>query len=127
MEAVEFVDESGEIFPLESLGDDTIIEIALGLNLDSINKLCQVSHRFNRTLCASEDFWRWKYIQDFGKFEGIPSKNWKSLYKERVSFKWNRISAGLKHSLGITKSGKVVCWGSNIHDDRNGCPSPPSR
>lgn len=83
MESIKYVAEGGETFPLEGLDYNTIIEIALGLNLDSINKLCRASRRFNRVLCDNKNFWRLKYIKDFGEPLKDISKitDWKKLYR----------------------------------------------
>jgi alpha-tubulin suppressor-like RCC1 family protein len=65
---------------MDFLPDDTILQIALYEPIDSINKLCQTSNRFNNLICNNNYFWRQKYIYDYG----IPSTNivnWKEAYQ----------------------------------------------
>ena len=52
---------------LLSLPDDVLIEQALYLDYNSINKLCSVNHRFRDLICDNDWFWRQKYFIDFGQ------------------------------------------------------------
>lgn len=48
------------------LPPDAIINIALYEPIGSIARLCQVSRRFNDIICSNNNFWRDKFILDFG-------------------------------------------------------------
>ena len=87
MEAgIEFVGEGGDISKLESLPTETIIDIALGLTADSVNRLCKVSRKFNAVLCKNDEFWKQKYIHDFGKIKRATGskRSWRDLYEMSI-------------------------------------------
>lgn len=69
---------------MESIGKDLIRYIALKLDLESIEKLCQTSQRFLE-ICNSDSFWRAKLIKDFPMIEITRVKDLKGLYKYLLS------------------------------------------
>jgi alpha-tubulin suppressor-like RCC1 family protein len=62
------------------MNDDVLLRIALTESIDSIDKLCQTSTRFNNLICNNNNFWRQKFVNNFG----LPSTNivnWKDAYQ----------------------------------------------
>lgn len=49
-----------------NLPNELIQEIALTLDLNSIQNLCQTSSKVNAAICSNEYFWKSKFIQDYG-------------------------------------------------------------
>jgi alpha-tubulin suppressor-like RCC1 family protein len=66
--------------PFENLLDENIAEIALYYPIEYIDRMCQISKRFNRLICDNNNFWKAKFIRDFGI---LPSNVifWKNAYK----------------------------------------------
>ena len=61
---IKFIGEDGEDVSLDFLDDNSIIEIFLGLDENSIKRLCVASSKFDEVLCANRDFWVMKDIID---------------------------------------------------------------
>lgn len=64
----------------KNLPDDVIFQIAINESLDNIARLCQTSNRFNNIICNNNNFWKHKYIHDFGE-PTINILNWKDAYQ----------------------------------------------
>lgn len=81
-----------EYFP-----DETVIEVASNLPLKDIYYWCLVSKQFNSVICNNPDFWRRRFITDYGMIEY--NGDWKELYQN-----W------------------LTCWsiGSNMTDTMSG-------
>ena len=62
IEEIKFVGEGGRISPFGSLPNETIIKIALDLDVGNIKKLCKASRRFNKVLCVNKNFWKLRKI-----------------------------------------------------------------
>ena len=82
--AVEFVYGNGDISKLESLLNHMIIEIALGLHIKAVNSICRTSSKLNRLVCLNDDFWKQKYIRDFGEIKKPARKTWRDLYETKM-------------------------------------------
>lgn len=89
--------------PYELVPDELIVEQALALESADIKALSQTSTRFNR-ICKSAEFWRQKYIRDFG------NDDWKTMYENRrlmsdvdlIVFEDKEPSDKLAYDLGKT-------------------------
>jgi hypothetical protein len=63
------------------LSEDEIHEIALKLDITNISYYCLSHSKFNHSICYNNDFWRKKFLIDFGKPDYDFVDDWKSLYK----------------------------------------------
>jgi hypothetical protein len=52
--------------PFSLLPTDNIIQIALYESIDYVTKMCRLSRRFNDIICNNNNFWKDKFITDFG-------------------------------------------------------------
>ena len=64
----------------DTLPDDIVVQIVVYESIQNISKLCQISRRFNNLICNNNNFWRWKFIYDFGS-PSINIISWKEAYK----------------------------------------------
>ena len=69
---------------MELIGKDLIAYIALKLDLESIEKLCETSERFSE-ICNSDSFWRSKLMIEFPMIDITNVKDLKGLYKYLLS------------------------------------------
>ena len=69
---------------METIGKDLISYIGLKLDLESIEKLCKTSKKFQE-ICSSEMFWRNKLIKEFPMIDIDKVKDLKDLYKYLLS------------------------------------------
>ena len=58
-------DEQPQKQGLVTLPPDATREIAMHLNLESIVRMCQASHRFRAFICQNNKFWLAKLAKDF--------------------------------------------------------------
>lgn len=65
--------------PFTNLPEELILDQALQLDLEDINNFCQTDVKFNKLVCNNENFWRARYLQDYGKVDSV----WKNLYLDR--------------------------------------------
>ncbi len=80
---IKFVKE-GSFSHLKNLPNEQIIEIALGLDDESVFQLCRVSSHFNAILCEDDRFWKEKFGKQYkDKFTSKRIKKFKELYKIR--------------------------------------------
>jgi len=70
---------------LAKLPDDLIIELGLRTDLPTLANLCQTNKRISSLLCYNQEFWKDRYIREFGPtFEEI--HDWKKEYNLTVEF-----------------------------------------
>lgn len=67
------------------LHKDVIPLIAIDLDLNSLNKLCQTSKNFNKYICQSSTFWRQKLLKEFPNIDVKHVKETKKLYEYLIS------------------------------------------
>jgi alpha-tubulin suppressor-like RCC1 family protein len=126
------------------LSDDTLLQIALQLNITDLTNYCLYNLHF-RNVCNNNWFWKEKFLLDFGPPEYDQVENWKSLYKNYGSvygfgfnsfgqlgidrkisglttltptkflrFKVKTVSAGMDYTVAIDFVGDVWTFGINL-------------
>lgn len=63
------------------LSDDMIVLMALNQDYATLINLIKTSNRFQQLIGHNEDFWRDKFIQDFGEYK-YPVESWRKLYQD---------------------------------------------
>lgn len=66
---------------------DVVVDMALGFSLKTIVRLCQVSKRFNSTICNNDNFWLRRTVADKGlelveSNRKPPEMTWRDYYME---------------------------------------------
>jgi alpha-tubulin suppressor-like RCC1 family protein len=100
--------ESEDLFAY--LPNETIIQIALDESIQYITNMCQISRRFNNLICNNDNFWRAKFIQDFGIPDNKNIISWKDayinygkVYMMNNNYKRRYMFGDLDDKLGIRK------------------------
>ena len=79
--------------PFAFIPDETILEAAFWEPINYITTMCLTSKRFNNVICNNNDFWRQKFIYDFGQpTRNLNIINWKKAYQkygETLAFGYN--------------------------------------
>ena len=78
-----------QILHLINLPLPILIDVAVGMRLPDILSMCRTSRYLNQVICESDDFWKKKFIHDFGMEEitteekgPVPTPNyWKRRYQ----------------------------------------------
>jgi alpha-tubulin suppressor-like RCC1 family protein len=100
-----------EISYFSYLPNDQLFEIALQLNINDLNYYCLYNSRFNNLICDNNEFWKAKFLYDFGEPDYDLVTDWKSLYKNHGTvyvFGDNRQNLlGLHASLSLWKPTKL--------------------
>lgn len=69
-----------DIYNLPSINNDNFYEIILGLKRQDLINLCLTNKALNEKLCNNEDFWRTKFIKEYGNIQFNSNYSWKQLY-----------------------------------------------
>lgn len=66
---------------METLPSELIFHILSGQNYNTIMNLSQTSRHFYGIICRNENYWRNKFLRDFGEYHH-PVESWKNLYRD---------------------------------------------
>jgi hypothetical protein len=89
-----------------SVPGDVVRVIALGMTLDAISKTCLTSRRFNELICNSEDFWRLRVQQDFGRrfSQDKDEQIDEATRKKPANWTWKRYYAELSGNIPASQA-----------------------
>lgn len=103
-------------------------EIALSLDLNSIDQLCRSNSYFNDAICNSDEFWRLKFRYDYPQADIKGRYLWKEIYKswdnlyffgktiKLLSYpKFRSVATNGQVVYGIALNYDVYAWGSNVY------------
>lgn len=88
---------------LDQVPDELIQSFALQMSIKEINNFCESSNRINNIICRNNEFWKLKYIHDFGQPEKFG--HWKSMYQEELHYKNKHI-----RYFGESKANETGTW-----------------
>ena len=114
-----------DIDTLEDLPFESLLLIAYELPIYTVNDLCFVSKKFERSICSSEVFWRNKYIKEYGEPSYPYEGSWKELYYNSpnlwmdrsfhmVNFTVKQAEIGREYNLLIDKDN--IIWQRRNHE-----------
>jgi hypothetical protein len=78
-----------EYMSITEIPSDILMEMGLHMTLDELSAFCRTNKRANNYLCGNDEFWRRRFLQDYGSVEKY--ETWKETYKGKVfSFGLNK-------------------------------------
>lgn len=105
------------ITSITSIPNDILIEIALNMTLDELSAFCRTNKKANDYLCDNDDFWRRRFLQDYGSAEKY--ETWKETYKGKVfSFGLNKFG---QLGLGDRRKRDKPTQVQDIHPKKVAC------
>lgn len=90
---------------ISNLPPDSIIDISVNLSLEDLRNICSTNRKLHDLICENDDFWRRKYLNDFGKSD---LDNIYADWKENYLNSGNVYSFGRNHNsqLGLADTYK---------------------